>query len=825
MSSFTQRDSEILGKIIRVSNSTLEIDARLTRIVEIIAETFSTHFCGLYSLHKDTNSLTLAASSQRDHRDQYPTGSSRWEGLMEKVSQSRQPSFFDGGDQKDVNLKGMTPEGTAPFSLALIPIADDVLSHGVLLLYSAQSRRFGEDEREFLLTVGREISGTFRNAQLFSEAKRRISELTGLYESSKIVTSTIEWKDLLDLVVRTSTRVLVANGGALRLKEGKTRKLRIESQLGTYPQSLVSFDDEIAGGVFSTGQPALIDDVNQKREGAPLLSLLCVPLKSRGKAFGTLTVYDKKGGKLPENNAFNREDERLLSIMANQMANTIEDASARLDATKLAEEKDRQAKQLSLLYEINNALLSTMKFEQILHIILTAITMGDGMGFNRAMLFLTDERRNRLTGMMGVGPDNPEQAGNIWKNLEGKRDRLSEILSSLCDHYSPMGTLLDERVRRVNIPLDKGDCILARTVREQKPFNIDHERDGVACQKNCELHRDVNCVLASGPEGDIRSYRFATVPLWGRESTIGVIVVDNLYNGRPITDDDIQLLTMFTRQAGLAIENCILYKYLEDAHLELKKAQETLLEREKLAALGEMAASVAHEIKNPLVSIGGYARRLHKKLDNGLHEKRYTDAIIKEVGRLEGILNDILYFSKATKVVLEKFDLNRIIEETLTGMEDELRSQGIEVEKSLDGNLPEISCDYQEIKQVFINLITNAKDAMGGGGRLTVKTSSFSQEDRDYIGIEIRDSGGGIPSEILHNIFNPFFTTKGWGTGLGLAICHRIVDGHGGVIEVNNDPGRGVTFTVKLPVEGGTQWLTPSKASNRTPSLAKSQPE
>ncbi len=666
---------------------------------------------------------------------------------------------------------------------------------------------------------------SFRNAQLFSEAKRRISELTNLYDSSRIVTSTTEWKDLLELVVRTGTRVLGASGGILRLKYGKTQKLRIESQLGTYPQSLASLDNEIAKGVLSTGQPTLIGDVNQKREGKPLLSLLCVPLISRGKAFGTLTVYGKKGGELPENNAFGREDERLLSIMANQMANAIENASARLDATRLAEEKDLQADQLSLLYEINNALLSTMKFEQILHIVLTAITMGDGMGFNRAMLFLTDERRNRLTGMMGVGPDNAQQAGNIWKNLEGKRDKLSEILSSLCDHYSPMGTLLDERVRRVNIPLDKGKCILARTVRKQKPFNIDYGRDGVTCQKDCELSKEVNCVLRSNPEGDIKSYRFATVPLWGRESTIGVIVVDNLYNGRPITDDDIQLLTMFTRQAGLAIENCILYKYLEDAHLELKKAQETLLQREKLAALGEMAASVAHEIKNPLVSIGGYTRRLHKKLDNGLYEKRYTDAIIKEVDRLEGILSDILYFSKASKVVFEKFDVNRIIEETLTGMKDELRSQGIEVEKSLDGNLPEIPCDYQEIKQVFINLLTNARDAMGGGGRLTVKTFPFSQEDRDYICIEIRDTGGGIPSEVLHNVFNPFFTTKGWGTGLGLAICHRIVDGHRGVIEVNNDPGRGVTFTVKLPVEGGAQWLTPSEASNRTSSLAKGQPE
>jgi GAF domain-containing protein len=556
MSSFTQRECEILGKIIRVSNSTLEIDDRLTRVVEIIAEAFSTHFCGLYTLHKDKNPFILTATSHRNGIKADSSVITRWEGLMGKVAQSRQPSFFGEDDGTGGNVKGMMSKETAAFSLALIPIADDSFSYGVLLLYYAQSRKFGDDEREFLLTVGREISGTFRNAQLFSEAKRRISELTSLYDSSRIVTSTTEWKDLLELVVRTGTRVLRANGGTLRLKDGKTQKLRIESQLGTYPQSLVSLDDEIAKGVLSTGQPTLIGDVNQKREGEPLLSLLCTPLISRGKAFGTLTVYGKKGGKLPQNNAFGREDERLLSIMADQMANAIENASARLNATRLAEEKDLQANQLSLLYEINNALLSTMKFEQILHIILTAITMGDGMGFNRAMLFLTDERKNRLTGMMGVGPDNAQQAGNIWKNLEGKRDKLSEILSSLCDRYSPTGTLLDERVRRVNIPLDRGECILTRTVREQKPFNIDYGRDRVTCQKDCELNKEINCVLRTNSEGDIKSYRFAAVPLWGRESTIGVIVVDNLYNGRPITDDDIQLLTMFTRQAGLAIENC-----------------------------------------------------------------------------------------------------------------------------------------------------------------------------------------------------------------------------------------------------------------------------
>jgi transcriptional regulator with GAF, ATPase, and Fis domain len=139
MSLSTHRERKMLGEIIRVSNSTLDIDGRLTRIVGILAKAFSTDFCALYALHKDMNSLTLVASNQRDHRDQYPTGSSQWEDLMEEVSRSGQPAFFVGGDQKDVNLKGMTSEETAPFSLALIPIADDVLSHGVLLLYFAQS--------------------------------------------------------------------------------------------------------------------------------------------------------------------------------------------------------------------------------------------------------------------------------------------------------------------------------------------------------------------------------------------------------------------------------------------------------------------------------------------------------------------------------------------------------------------------------------------------------------------------------------------------------------------------------------------------------------
>ncbi len=140
MKSFTQRESEILGEIIRVSNSSLEIDNRLARIVEILAETFSTHFCGLYALRKDKNSFILTASSPRDGKDANSSIISGWEGLMKKVIHSRQPSFLGGDDYPDDNLKGLTSEETAPLSLAFIPIADDRFSYGILLLSPTLSR-------------------------------------------------------------------------------------------------------------------------------------------------------------------------------------------------------------------------------------------------------------------------------------------------------------------------------------------------------------------------------------------------------------------------------------------------------------------------------------------------------------------------------------------------------------------------------------------------------------------------------------------------------------------------------------------------------------
>ncbi len=293
---------------------------------------------------------------------------------------------------------------------------------------------------------------------------------------------------------------------------------------------------------------------------------------------------------------------------------------------------------------------------------------------------------------------------------------------------------------------------------------------------------------------------WASVPLWGRNGGIGTILVDNVFNNRPITNGEIRLLSTFAKQAGLAVENAMLLKRTESASVKLKEAQESLIHNEKMVALGQMADHIAHKTKNPLVSIGGFARRLDKALEPNLRPKKYSEIIIKEVTRLERVLHEILDFSRdSTDLLLNTANLNEIVKETLDIMTATLGNLEIQVISDLDPNIPDICCDDQQIRQVMVNILSNAIEAMKGRGRLSVRTRSFTRNGRTWVSIEIADTAGGIDQEILPNIFNPFFSTKDIGTGLGLAVCHKIVLAHHGSIEVDNRPGEGTRFVIKLP--------------------------
>jgi signal transduction histidine kinase len=227
---------------------------------------------------------------------------------------------------------------------------------------------------------------------------------------------------------------------------------------------------------------------------------------------------------------------------------------------------------------------------------------------------------------------------------------------------------------------------------------------------------------------------------------------------------------------------------------ELKQLQNKVVMSEKMAALGEVAAKVAHEIRNPLVSVGGFAKRLEKKLDGNL--KEYAGIIVKEVSRLEGILREILGFVKEVRLSREQVNINSIIEEIVQLMRSDMQERSIRLQEEYHP-LADIFVDPHRIKEALMNIITNAIQALQGAGTITLKTYA---QGHDAV-LEVQDTGRGIPVAELDSIYNPFFTTKSSGTGLGLAITHRIIQEHNGRIEVESEVDRGTVFRVYIPMK------------------------
>lgn len=303
------------------------------------------------------------------------------------------------------------------------------------------------------------------------------------------------------------------------------------------------------------------------------------------------------------------------------------------------------------------------------------------------------------------------------------------------------------------------------------------------------------------PSGNSVHYSIYAVPIISKERVLGTITLGRRRDSQALAadDDDQYLISTIANYISSGLENALLNIKLRDVLKELGDAQRRLIEHEKLRSLGEMTANIAHEIKNPLVIIGGFTKRLAKKVQLDEREHRYIDIILKEVVRLESILTEILSYVKETPLLLETCDINALLDELLYLLASDKTWENIRIVKQYDGSSPTIICDVQQIKQVLINILMNAFDAMNGKGTITIKTESVIHRDRPFVAISLMDTGGGVDPALLDNIFNPFFTTKDRGSGLGLAISNKIIIHHNGHIEIKNKAGEGVTFTVYLP--------------------------
>jgi signal transduction histidine kinase len=292
---------------------------------------------------------------------------------------------------------------------------------------------------------------------------------------------------------------------------------------------------------------------------------------------------------------------------------------------------------------------------------------------------------------------------------------------------------------------------------------------------------------------------FVCVPIRSRGRILGTLSLGRRLP-EPFEDTDVVLLEAAADQIGLALDNAQLYAELQRRLDELRWAQDQLIQAEKLSAVGQLAAGVAHEINNPLTTILGHVYLLKAKHDLEEPVRERLEIIGQEVARAAQIVRDLLLFARHYTPERRPCLLADQVRRVLTLAEPQLRQEGIEVRTEFSA-CPPVLADENQIQQVLLNLIQNARQAMAGqAGRrtLTIRVARLDGSAR----VEVLDTGPGIPQECLPRIFDPFFTTKppGQGTGLGLSVSHGIVAEHGGRLSGANRPEGGAAFVVELPV-------------------------
>ncbi|MGE5174463.1 MAG: ATP-binding protein [Betaproteobacteria bacterium] len=289
-----------------------------------------------------------------------------------------------------------------------------------------------------------------------------------------------------------------------------------------------------------------------------------------------------------------------------------------------------------------------------------------------------------------------------------------------------------------------------------------------------------------------------TVPLWSSNTMIGLLTAINKKGGARFDKHDLRLFTVFSNLASAALQNASLYSDLKDKMDELKTAQEQLVRSARMAAIGELSANVAHEINNPLTSVLGYTTHLLKTQDMPDSAHKMLGMMEQETLRVRKIIRNLLDFARQRPAWMHPEDISIPLRETVTLIQGIADTSSIAIREECSAGTFFVNMDYNEIKQVFINIVSNALQAMPQGGELRVGLSAAGEND---VVAEFSDTGAGIAPEHLHRIFEPFFSTKDNcdGIGLGLSISYRIIQNHGGRIEAESTVGKGTTLRVFLP--------------------------
>jgi two-component system, NtrC family, sensor histidine kinase HydH len=771
----------LLSTVVSIANSgKLSHRARLLAIADVLAETF--RFASAVFYLPDTERRFLVSSYSPAYPDNPRSCSIPFgEGVAGECA--RRKTVTAGIPASAHPEEFLSVEAS---QLVAFPVVDEARLNAVLSVGLLDGFLPPHHEKKLLQDILTVVGGVVRTLMLAEWSERRVKTLTGIGEIGRILNRNLPPRELLRLGLRSCHKQTASSCTILRLfvaadpvAAGLFRK--VSPRMRDFLPQFLELESEASARVAETKMPVLVVDLVAEEDIPP--SYICVPLFFDSNPIGTVTFFGKEAKKGRYVN-FDEEDRDLCESLAVMIAAGMESSLNYRKMELLAEENRKKVQELSLLYRMGHIVLSTINLNKLAYLILSSLTSGTSPIFDRAMLFLVNEKAGNMQGMLGITRNTAIDVLAVADEAAELRETLQRISDE--DLLLQMESDFSSRVRGTRIPLDRSKNVSSRAVLEKRLFHI----------PDIDRERAID-------HGFVRKFgisSFAVAPLVAKEKVVGIIVVDNHLSGKPIAPDELRFLQMFVNQAGMALENSILYKRVQDANRELYEAQERLIQGERLAAIGEMAAGIAHEVKSPLVSIGGFARRIQRRVPAGSDESKSAETIVRETERLERMLGDILTFSRKATICYTSCSIVDIIEDALSLLAGPLRDSGIRITKKLAPALPVFLGDSHQLKQVFLNLFANAHDAMRSGGELTIAAFTCRASGAPAIGVRVTDTGKGIPAEIIKKIFNPFFTTKPSGTGLGLSITNRIVMNHRGRIRVSNSAGGGAEFRVVMPI-------------------------
>ena len=301
-------------------------------------------------------------------------------------------------------------------------------------------------------------------------------------------------------------------------------------------------------------------------------------------------------------------------------------------------------------------------------------------------------------------------------------------------------------------------------------------------------------------ETGFRTRSLICVPLSIRGKAIGALQVINKKNGAPFTEEDTELLTALAQQIAVALDNAKLYQRLEENFQltaeELKITQQRLIRSERSAAIANLVQGVAHEVRNPITSIGGFAARMKDGLEKSHKFRKYLDIILQETSRLEKLVQDVKELSEMRTVYLQPANMNNLLSEVIQDFSPIMSGESVDLVADIEEDLPTVTIDRAQISRALKNIIRNSIEALPTGGTIELKARAVDS----HIRIVVEDSGIGIDEDKFDSVLDPFVTSKTTGAGLGLTMVYQIVKNHQGEIDIQTRGGKGTVVTLDIPV-------------------------